>query len=231
MKLGNIQKAVEDTNCNIVSLKYICNNKKKLCEVDLPAHLLETDPEYIQNTFKLSFENALIFYDPFRSQPTISVFCHKIDNSEYQSYLKSAAKNLNFELAHLHLSFEIKSQNQLEGDVGDINANLRSEIMLALEQANISCLFHMKAEEGYEVLAIKTDQLIHVPDYILIAKYIIKNLALSYGFQASFNPPDNITKLIYLYDCKKNLFLYKALDIEIDYTIYNDIEKCILKFE
>ncbi len=156
------------------------------------------------NEIKLKPINDKIFTDPFRSFPTTTIFCENIA-SEYNS--RDLANNIITKEKHkfeLNLSAEIsfwtsKDPAQEEtifgSDIIDKYANLRSDIISTLESININTTIHYCGTCPEEsIIGIKAKNIIDLADNILITKFIIANIADSYGLKARFTKPNNCKK-------------------------------------
>lgn len=193
--LQPILDLIEVTNCQFVSFKYFAKDGQ-MQQFDVPAKLIQKQEEYITKEFDINLEQIRAFVDPFRSMPTISVFCYKkaVDNSGLLRLEKIANSNKNCNNFQASISFWVEN-NELEqndfvsmqADPYDLYANLRSEISSIADEIKINISSHHYGHSyGESVINISAENIFQLAEDILVMRFIISNCAASYNFQSSF---------------------------------------------
>lgn len=191
----HIHDLIEVTNCQFVSFKYF-GKDGQIQQFDIPAKLIKGKEDYIATEFDIDIAESRVFVDPFRSMPTISVFCYKRsgDNSNLVKLQKISDSHRNHNNFQASISFWI-TNNELEpndfvpmqADPYDLYANLRSEISVIADEIKINILSHHYGHSyGESVINISAENIFKLAEDILVAKFIISNCAASYNFQSSF---------------------------------------------
>jgi glutamine synthetase len=159
---------------------------------------------------KLKLIEDKFFFDPFRSHPTIFCFCQDLSSEfDYRSNAKysidSALINhipcegkLNF-LLHCQNKNLLPAYEYVESEPLDKLVNLRSEIMDILDNIGIKTTYHYNGSDLCQCLiGMKANNLLDMADNIILAKYIIKNVAQSYGKYVTFTRNGEVPISIYL---------------------------------
>lgn len=207
--MNNIEallKIIEQYEAKFVSLKYLDNNDE-LRQIDIAVNGLVVIEDFVLvcNIKLRPIENRY-FLDPFRSLPTIFCLCDKLNDQHYaRHFLKTIIlqatppNNIKFELAINFLILNksenlvvIKDNNKIECYPNQVEpydqlANLRAEIIDILETIGISTVSHYHASNLSScAIVIKADDFLEIADCFVIACFIIRNVAESYGKTAFF---------------------------------------------
>lgn len=128
------------------------------------------------------------FCDPFRSYPTLSIFCVNAEGLKKRDFLtKIEAFNAPVDA---HISFWRTPNSQANGD---IYTDLRSEILKNLEELDIVTTIHYyKKITCQNVVGMVCKNILEVIDNVVIARYLIENLATGYGFEVAFENENNV---------------------------------------
>lgn len=191
-----------------ISLKYL-DEDGLLKQVDTAFYNLEEEKLFFfNNEINLKPIDTKGFIDPFRSFPTTSFFCENIA-SKYNArklsakLLSKVAESftpvLNAELSFWVATDEDQNDYTLIADPIDIHANLRSDIIATLEKINIKTTSHYHGITPAEsVIGVRGNDIVDLADNIIIAKFIIANIADSYGLKAQFffQPLSNLSLVI-----------------------------------
>lgn len=194
---------------SVVSLKYL-DLHGDLCQIDsLTKNLLE-DPN--NHGFRVNKETCLMvipsksFQDPFRSLPTTSFLCTNIaDDANPRKYASRLIYDFSANMVssfELELKFWVEESKQPLGmwkvDPFDIFSNLRSDVLEILEKINISTTIHRHgASFGECIVGFKGDDTIDLADNLILAKFVINNVAANYGHKVWFsNDREENLKLI-----------------------------------
>jgi hypothetical protein len=210
--IPKLLKLIKDNKARFISLKYV-DITGQLQQVDVIAEkLLILDELIIVHNIKLQPIEDKYFFDPFRSSPTIFCLCKNLSNQSNQAEPRLLAEEYilandylqNIEL-ELVINFLINDKNApLNAPLSDTNAeatnyrnqvepcdklaNLRAEIIDNLERIGIVTIFHCHAREVSSCsVAIKSKNFLDMADNYIIAKFIIMNVAESYGKIAYFS--------------------------------------------
>ena len=179
-----------------VSLKYL-GDDGSLKQIDTSFNNLEEGRSFVcSNEVNLKPIDTKGFVDPFRSFPTTSFFCENIAGKHNARKLSAKLLSKSTEsfkpLLNAEISFwvsteEDQSDYTLIADPIDSHANLRSDIVATLERINIKTASHYHGITPAEsVIGIRGNDIIDLADNIIIAKFIIANIADSYGLKAQF---------------------------------------------
>lgn len=193
---------IKSNESKFISLKYI-DAIGSLKQIDFLAQRIaqgldtDHDPLFpIANKF---------FVDPFRSQATTSIFCENVSNVETRKLIADELKDLNIEIdkrIYLEISFWVEESNNSNNlnslylsDPYDSFSNLRSDIVLQLEQAGIATTTHHHGASACEnIIGIKGKNILDIIDNYVIARFFIVNIARSYGLSICFSAKtSNIT--------------------------------------
>ncbi|MCP5370046.1 MAG: hypothetical protein H6909_05110 [Rickettsiaceae bacterium] len=202
--LKSIQDLIEVTNCRFVSLKYL-GEKGEIQQIDVPANLILENSEYIIADLDIDLRDSKAFMDPFRSMPTITVFCHKrsIRNLAREKLYELSGSTTHYVDFRASISFWIINNelqkndfSPMQADPFDLYANLRSEIMSIADEIKIDILsHHYGSSSGESVINISAQNMLKLADDILVTKFIISNCAASYNFMSFFTTPDHKNNL------------------------------------
>lgn len=195
-------KLVKENKSQFVSLKYI-GDEGGLKQVDASFNNINDGKLFVcSNEINLKPIDNKNFIDPFRSFPTTSFFCENIA-SKYNSrclatkLLSKPQENfigsLSAEISFWILEDETQAKGTLlSADPIDKYANLRSDIVSTLESINIGTTIHFHGSTCDEsVIGIRGRDVVDLADNIIITKFIIANIADSYGFNIKFTALDS----------------------------------------
>jgi hypothetical protein len=207
MRLSKTEiEIAKKNNSQFVSLKYVENNAE-LKQIDVFVNNLEKEFLVCRNDINLKPIDNKNFIDPFRSLSTTSFFCENIANKynsrKLATELLSKADEKFKSSFCAEISFWISGENNAQNNYEfianpiDKYTNLRSDIISTLEGINIKTSVHIHGStHGESIITIKGNDVVDLSDNIIITKFIIANIADSYGFTAQFNGLDNkITNL------------------------------------
>lgn len=191
----NIQDLIEVANCQFVSFKYFTEGGE-IQQLDIPAKLINGQEDYIARELDINLADSRVFVDPFRSLPTITVFCHKNsgNNSTRARLQKLSESAQNYNNFQASISFWI-TNNELEqnnflpmqADPYDLYANLRSEISCIADNIKINIFSHHYGYSyGESVINISAENLFKLAEDIVVTRFIISNCSASYNFASSF---------------------------------------------
>ena len=200
----HIQDLIEATDCQFVSFKY-CGTNGQNQQFDVPAKLIKARKKDVVKEFDIDLAESRAFLDPFRSIPTVTVFCCKksADNSMRTKLRILSDSTRHYNNFQASISFWVVS-NELESndflpmqaDPCDLYANLRSEISSIAGDLKINILSHHYGYSyGESVINISADNIFKLAEDILVTKFIISNCAASYNFINSFFAVDHLRNL------------------------------------
>lgn len=192
-------KLANTHNANFISLKYVDDNGF-IRQIDSSLDSYQNGMAFIaNNSVKLRTIPGKAFLDPFRSQPTITAFCENIasDQNPRQVACEAIAADESERRPKLsaRVSFWISEENGEENSANykfiadpiDQYVNLRSDIILALESVGIKTGVHFHGKNvDQSVIEVAGENLLDLADNIIIARFIIANVADSYAFQVGF---------------------------------------------
>lgn len=224
----HIQDLIEVANCQFVSFKYLGPNGENQ-QFDIPAKLIKDRKDYIAKDFDINLAESRAFMDPFRSAPTITVFCCKRSaDSSIRTTLKHLSDSTrNYNNFQASISFWV-ANNELEqndflpmqADPYDLYANLRSEVSSIADDIKINILSHHYGYSyGESVINISAENIFKLAEDILITKFIISNCAASYNFESSFVAFNRSKNLQITYD---DMNSHKQVRYEV--LVHNQIE-------
>lgn len=212
MKLSrNELKIVNNNESQFVSFKYL-GDDGLLKQIDCSTKSLEGSFPFItlEEISLQTIENKN-FVDPFRSFSTTTFFCENLASKHKNRQQLAALLSTNKELQNLEsIDFAAKISFWIDGESSSIDqkfttdpvdkfANLRSDIVATLERVNIKTGLHFHGKNsGESVITIQGNGVVDLSDNLLISKFVIANVADSYGFHAEFTPPNNDTANIAL---------------------------------
>lgn len=219
-------KLVKQNKSQFVSLKYL-DDDGILKQIDSSLESIEKRNLYICNdTINLKPINGKGFIDPFRSLPTTSFFCEniasKINSRKLAvTLLKDSNDSIKSKLS-IELSFWITNNDDIAltyvADPSDKHANFRSDVVSTLEKIGIKTTSHFHGKTSSEsVIGILGDNIIDLSDNLVIAKYIISNIADSYCLKASFTLDSNANLSLIIIgsiDEQNKIFLSMKKNIE-----------------
>ena len=191
----------KQNNSRFVSLKYI-GNDGALKQIDTSFNNLKEEKLLVcDNAINLKPIDGKVFIDPFRSLPTTSFFCENIAskyNPRKVAVTLLSKSNEEFKPSlTAEISFWIEETDYhtdypFIADPIDKYANLRSDIISTLEHINIKTAAHFHGStSGESIISIRGDDIVDLSDNVIITKFIIANIADSYGFTVQFTALDN----------------------------------------
>jgi hypothetical protein len=215
---------IKKLQSKFVSFKYI----------DLCGHLLQVDTS-IQSDFydfsvNLNIINDKSFSDPFRSVTTTSIFCTNPENTELRKVIHESTKKLMEQITspfYLDISFLINNPDNIEeykksflycSDPLDKYSNLRSDIIDFLEKINIKCTSHYHGHMSEEcVIGITGNSVVDLADNFIISKFIIENIAESYGKRISFSSGSRNLEICFMTTKDNEKFFLENIKINSEY--------------
>lgn len=202
--IAKLLKLIQANKARFISLKYI-DVTGKLHQIDVAVErLLILDELIIIHNIKLQPIEDKYFFDPFRSSPTIFCLCKNLSDQSQPRLLAEEYISVNDALQNIELelviNFLINDKNEPSTNTGsemanyqnqvepyDKLANLRAEIIDNLEKIGIVTIFHCHARKVSSCsIALKSKNFLDMADNYIIAKFIIINVAESYGKLAYF---------------------------------------------
>lgn len=174
---------------DFISLKYL-DDDGVLREIDYSANSIKQDPPTLRNSF-LKILDGKHFIDPFRSHSTLSIFCDNLLLSKplrsiTEKILKNRTTNDKYS-AFIHFWPMVNNQYQSKVNYVDNYSNLRSEILKTLELSGIETKTHYYNIKSKScAVGIAGNSIIELADNIIISRYIISNVAASYGFNLQY---------------------------------------------
>ncbi len=174
---------------DFISLKYLDDNGV-LREIDYSANSIKQDPLSLRNSF-LKLLDDRHFIDPFRSHRTLTIFC---DNLLLSKPLRSITekilkhrKTTDKYSAFIHFWPIINGKYESKINYVDNYSNLRSEIVKTLELSGIETKTHYyNIKSNSCAIGITGSSIIELADNIVISRYIISNVATSYGLNLQY---------------------------------------------
>lgn len=221
---------VKKNESKFVSLKYI-DLHGNLLQLDMYCHhFISGNNNLAGKPIKLIPDKA--FSDPFRSFPTTSFLCENMeDNLNVRTNAHHLINQHNLDhyqniSAFIHFWIESKEQAEtgelsslLIADPVDKYANLRSDIIDCLENMGIRTSLHYHGFEFNEcVIGIEGNNILDLADNIIIGKFVIANVARSYGQNVTFNNKNN-------HNMELNISLTQNLLEQFSHNISNNSDK------
>lgn len=167
-----------------------------------------TDLDFIISGKSYSLKPFKKILDPFRSTPTFSLFCENIKDipnfrkkmiSQWESFIENEPeqKQIMFNLwqSFFIIPLEVEENNDymLTTEPADRLSDMRSEIVNSLNEMNVDTILHFHGKSKNEsVIGIKDSNIVDLADKIVILRYIIKNIALSYGYEVNFYQQNSV---------------------------------------
>lgn len=190
---------VERHESKFVSFK-ILNDEGKLLQFDSPMKGARSN-RFWHGDKQIHVEPYFHLIDPFRSHRTTSIFCSDSGNScEARKLLckKLQSSSDNKENIDFCLSFFVsplekwkKDDYIFASDPLDKYADLRSDIALILENANIQVVQHYHGSSANEcIIGFRSPGFLKSAEDLVIAKYVIENVTKGYGYRANFAVPE-----------------------------------------
>lgn len=221
-----IIEQIENNNSKFVSFKYV-DAIGHLKQVDCSAKSITTNDLYLNNDhYDLTPIKSKIFNDPFRSHNTTTILCETRPNNSLRQLINAEMQALNIQFdqnMRTEISFWIEDTNKTTGhylylaDPLDQFANLRSDIIDCLEKIGISTTFHYHGQSLLEnVIGIKGNNILDLVDNYIITRFIIANVAESYGKNINFFS-DNTTNIILNFSSNRP---YKAIEDDMNILSY-----------
>lgn len=174
---------------DFISLKYL-DDKGVLREIDYSANSIKQDPLSLRNSF-LKILEGKHFIDPFRSHRTLTIFC---DNLLLSKPLRSITekilkrrKTTDKYSAFINFWPAVNGNHESRINYVDNYSNLRSEIVKTLELSGIETKTHYcNIKSNSCSIGIVGNSILDLADNIIISKYIISNVATSYGVDLQY---------------------------------------------
>lgn len=176
--------------------------------------------KHLNSKFCINEEQLLLkpffaIQDPFRSVPTTSLFCENLNvNPNFRAQLPSKCKqflqqqeqdkslivNLWQSFFVIPLEDDANSNYMLATDPADKLADMRGEIFGMLHENHIDTTYHFHGESKNEsVIGITDNDIVRLADKIIVMRYIVKNVALAYGYEVNFYQNESINFKIELF--------------------------------
>lgn len=192
---------VEQNKSRFVSLKYL-GDDGELKQIDCSINIFKEGISFLDNTeINLQAIPNKNFVDPFRSFPTTSFFCENIasknNTRQLLTKLISADKVFTNQVFASEISFWVEDENSSNNykyiaDPIDRHSNLRNDITNTLENINIKTGMNFHGSRvGESVVTIRGHNIVDLSDNILITRFVIANIADSYGLNIKFTSPNN----------------------------------------
>lgn len=199
--LKNDIEFIKNNKLQFISFKYLGDNGC-IQQIDIASNNIEQIDTFLDRSeCVLKPIDGKKFIDPFRSFPTASFFCENIasKNNYRQLAIKlfneaqqTTISSLMAEISFWIIDDSCATKNNDGAYSIDKHANLRSDIVATLEGINIktgSCC--QDSYSGASIISVKGKNIIDLSDNLIITKFIIANMADSYGLRAKFKYPDN----------------------------------------
>lgn len=200
--INEINALAEKTSAKFISFKFI-DFWGRLSQIDsLVSNLSFKDNNILIHDFILEPIENKIFLDPCRSFPTIFCLCENLSSTGIRKPFVNMLKTDNSQESSFECAIEFTAQNKAsipieissvnhnqsnyEVDPVDKLANLRSEIVFALETADITATHHYATGPFQGVINYKAKDFLELADNYIITKFIIENVAESYGKSIDF---------------------------------------------
>ena len=230
-----IHNLCETHNVKFISFKYL-DGDEFLKQIDV-LYDKSQNLEYFLEEYNDFVFTDHVFIDPFRSHSTISVFCIK-NNSVIQD-LRKQIESFDNHSTYTSFSAEMKFwifDNELDyhqpalkqSDPFDLYANLRSDIIITLNEIGVKTGLHYHGTtNGENVISVKESGLLQLLDAILVARFVISNCVASYSMKSSFTSNKN-SNITLNYECqKKKNQMKKNLLASGEKNIYNEIKNLL----
>ena len=221
---------IQNHQCQFVSFKYL-DDDGMLKQLDIAVQTIaRCNNIWDYQGIQLNPIPYKVFIDPFRSVPTVSVYCEDASNA---NSVRQMVKNINLpdSLISQHklaaeISFWINQNTTAANNFDNISdpidqyANLRSDIVTILENIGIETTIHRHGPlSGQSIVGINGKTAIDLADNIVISKFIINNCAASYGFSTNFSSLDNTNLTLIIKELTKQN--YKKIKTEINHRVFN----------
>lgn len=227
-----IQNLCETHNVKFISFKYL-DEDEFLKQVDVLYDKSQNLECFLEEYGDFVFTDH-IFIDPFRSHSTISVFCIKnnsviqdlreqIESFDNSSTYNSFSAEMKFWIFDNELDYHQPALKQ--SDPFDLYANLRSDIIITLNEIGVKTGLHYHGTtKGENVISVKESGALQLLDTILVARFIVNNCVASYGMKNNFNS-NKSSNITLNYECqKKKIQIKKNLLGTGEKNIYNEIK-------
>lgn len=227
-----IKQLYLEHECHVISFKYLDENNV-FNQIDISAKRYFSDQEYRERHNYLLAHAYNIFLDSFRSVQTITIFCSGLSNSlkELRQVIKKT--NISAEKTIVsHISFWVIENiyktdactENIDSNLVDIYANIRSEILLLLEAIGVSVISHYRKVDNEMCIAIESDNLLELIDNLVIARFTILNCAASYNLKSKLWSPEKDNLQLSYYSIKKHSYEYlKHFSVKTEADIYSKI--------
>ncbi|MDJ0575958.1 MAG: type I glutamate--ammonia ligase [Xenococcaceae cyanobacterium MO_234.B1] len=154
-----------------------------------PRSLAQKAVDYLQatgigDTVYCGPEPEFFIFDDIRFAQTEYEGFYHIDSAEgiWNSGMSEAGGNLGYKIDHKRGYFPVSPTDTLQ--------DIRSEMLLTMAKCGVPIEkhHHEVASGGQCELGIKFSNLVSAADFVLIYKYVVKNVAKKYGKTATFMP-------------------------------------------
>lgn len=202
----NTLAEIEKYEADFVSYKFLDANGR-LQQIDALFNGVSEDEIHVCGK-DLLLRPYFAIKDPFRSMPTISILCENTGQTQshrkrlegcmvdfLQDIFSEKLLKINLWQSFFIKPLEINDSNNyiLAAEPDDKFADMRSEIFSLLSEMNIDATFHYHGESKNEsVIGISDENVVSLADRLIILRYIIRNVAISYGYQANFVQNESI---------------------------------------
>ncbi len=189
--IPDMSTAFVDTFCNIPTLSMIANiyeigNNKKRFEGD-PRFITEKAEQYMQ---------SLKIADEFLVGPEFEFYVfdnisYEIQHNHQEVFIDSVQAPWNTNNKENNQGYKVPFQGGYHAALPhDITNDLRSEMVLKLEDVGIPVKYHHHevGAAGQLEIEVELGKLSEMADRTLMIKYIIKNTSMLYGKTATFMP-------------------------------------------
>jgi hypothetical protein len=201
-------KLISSNESSFASFKYLSDDGF-LKQIDFSSNALKNNIVFVPHGINLYPIKSKAFLDPFRSVSTTSFYCEnrnsKMNTRKEAERIYASSSHPSFNEYFAEISFWIETKLAKNNKVNFVSdsidpyANLRADIISTLEAAGIESSYHYKGKTNNEsVIAIKGKTVIDLADNIVIAKFIIANVSISYAMNANFTYDENINLKLFL---------------------------------
>jgi hypothetical protein len=193
-----IRERITQSGANFVSIKYL-DASKGLTEFDLAAELFANHSWHdIALMFPfmpiMQLRPVRYFLDPFRAMPTISVFCTNntgITKTSYDFLQQLCQQVDNDKISSVIVTMQIPTQeainpNSVRLPGADFYANMRSDLMLVLNNIGLRAIAHYKnldQDHGreYNAITLQFSNFHHLISDIITTKWVLSNVYANYN--------------------------------------------------
>ena len=216
--LPDSKSAFLDPFTQVPTLSLIANVKDPITGESYakdPRHIAQRAENYLKKLADISYwgpECEFFVFDDVRYGSGSNFSHHSVDSIEGTwNTGREEDPNLGYKVRHKEGYFPVPPTDSLQ--------DLRSEMVLTMEQVGIRCdaHHHEVATAGQCEIAMRFDTLTKMADNVMKYKYVVKNTAFKYGKTATFMPKplfqDNGSGMHVhqsLWKAGKNLFYQKG---------------------